>query len=259
MMTDNDPSTNVQSPIIEIKAISKHYRLADNSKINALDDVSLSVDKGEVLAIIGPSGSGKSTLLRTINGLETIDAGQIMIMGKPLLYDKSTLYALRQNIGMVFQQFNLFEHKTALDNVLLPQVVVLKRSYDEALDIAQSMLEKVGMLDRAANYPNQLSGGQSQRVAIARALAMQPSIILFDEATSALDPESVKGILLLMQQLANDDFTLLVVTHEMGFAKEAAHRIAFMDCGQLLELSKPNEFFHSPQTERATAFLQQVL
>ncbi|MEZ0168467.1 amino acid ABC transporter ATP-binding protein [Microvirga sp. TS319] len=247
-------------PIVVVDQVSKTFRSAHGrGEHRALDKVSLSIEPGQVLVIIGPSGSGKSTLLRTLNALESFDSGRIVIDGVSLSDKKTDLNRLRAEIGMVFQHFNLFQHKTALDNVVLPQVVVRKRSREEAVARARDLLAKVGIADRASHYPSQLSGGQQQRVAIARALAMDPKIMLFDEATSALDPEMVGGILDLMRKLADDGMTMAVVTHEMGFAREVADRIVFMDEGRIVEEGEPGPFFASPSHERTRAFLDQIL
>lgn len=248
------------NPIVVVDQISKTFRAAQGrGEHRALDNVSLSIKTGQVLVIIGPSGSGKSTLLRTLNALESFDTGRIIIDGVSLSDKKTDLNRLRAEIGMVFQHFNLFQHKTALDNVVLPQMVVRKRSREEAVSRARELLAKVGIADRASHYPSQLSGGQQQRVAIARALAMDPKIMLFDEATSALDPEMVGGILDLMRKLADDGMTMAVVTHEMGFAREVADRIVFMDEGRIVEEGEPGPFFASPSHERTRAFLDQIL
>jgi polar amino acid transport system ATP-binding protein len=248
------------NPIVIVDGISKTFRSAHGrSEHRALDNVSLTIGMGQVQVIIGPSGSGKSTLLRTMNALETFDTGRIIVDGKSLNDKGTDLNRLRAEIGMVFQHFNLFQHKSALENVVLPQVVVRKRSRDEALARARDMLAKVGIADRANHYPSQLSGGQQQRVAIARALAMDPKIMLFDEATSALDPEMVGGILDLMRKLAAEGMTMAVVTHEMGFAREVADRILFMDEGRIVEEGEPGAFFTSPSHERTRAFLDQIL
>jgi polar amino acid transport system ATP-binding protein len=248
------------NPIVVVDKISKTFRSADRrSTHRALDNVSLTIEVGQVLVIIGPSGSGKSTLLRTMNALETVDSGRIVVDGVSLTDSGTDLNRMRAEIGMVFQHFNLFQHKTALENVVLPQVVVRKRRREEALARARDLLAKVGIADRADHYPSQLSGGQQQRVAIARALAMDPKIMLFDEATSALDPEMVGGILDLMRKLARDGMTMAVVTHEMGFAREVADRIVFMDEGRIVEEGEPGAFFASPSHERTRAFLDQIL
>lgn len=248
------------NPIVVVDQVSKTFRSAHGrGEHRALDNVSLSIEPGQVLVVIGPSGSGKSTLLRTLNALESFDTGRIIIDGVSLSDKKTDLNRLRAEIGMVFQHFNLFQHKTALDNVVLPQMVVRKRSRAEAVARARELLAKVGIADRASHYPSQLSGGQQQRVAIARALAMDPKIMLFDEATSALDPEMVGGILDLMRKLAAEGMTMAVVTHEMGFAREVADRIVFMDEGRIVEEGEPGPFFESPSHERTRAFLDQIL
>jgi polar amino acid transport system ATP-binding protein len=248
------------NPIVVVDKISKTFPSADGrSKHLALDEVSLTIEPGQVLVIIGPSGSGKSTLLRTLNALERFDTGNIVVNGVALADKRTNLDRMRAEIGMVFQHFNLFQHKTALENVVLPQVVVRGRPRSEALARARDLLDKVGIADRANHYPSQLSGGQQQRVAIARALAMDPKIMLFDEATSALDPEMVGGILDLMRKLARDGMTMAVVTHEMGFAREVADRIIFMDQGRIVEEGEPGTFFASPSHERTRAFLDQIL
>ena len=240
--------------IIRINNVSKLF-----GTLKALDNVSNHINQGEVVVVIGPSGSGKSTLLRTLNGLETISEGQIFIDGIDISNKKTDMNKLRAEVGMVFQHFNLFKHKTALENIVLPQAVVLKRSRKEAEEVARSFLEKVGIPEKADNYPSQLSGGQQQRVAIARSLAMHPKIMLFDEATSALDPETVGGVLQLMKQLAKEGMTMAVVTHEMGFAREAADRVIFMDEGQIMEEAEPTQFFDHPQNDRTIKFLSKIL
>ncbi len=245
--------------IVEIENISKTFTVRGREPVKALQNVSNYVNKGEVLVVIGPSGSGKSTLLRTLNGLETVDSGRIVIDGMDITDKKTNLNQLRQRVGMVFQHFNLFQHKTALENVTLPQTVVLKRSNKEAEANANRFLERVGIAAMGSSYPSQLSGGQQQRVAIARSLAMDPKIILFDEATSALDPETVGGVLALMEELAAEGMTMMVVTHEMGFARKAANRMLFMDDGALIEEGNPESFFENPKEERLRAFLGQIL
>jgi polar amino acid transport system ATP-binding protein len=217
------------------------------------------VDKGEVLVVIGPSGSGKSTFLRALNGLQPVDSGSIVIDGVELTDPKTDLNKLRRGVGMVFQHFNLFEHKTALENITLSQIVVLKRSRAEADEIGIALLERVGIGDKADNYPSELSGGQQQRVAIARSLAMTPKVMLFDEVTSALDPETVGGVLDLMKELAADGTTMVVVTHEMGFAREAADRVCFMDDGRIVEEGTPDSVFDDPRNERTKLFLSQII
>lgn len=227
--------------------------------VRAVDGVSTDVAKGEVVVIIGPSGSGKSTFLRCINGLEVFTEGHIVIDGVDLADRKTNINKIRAEVGMVFQQFNLFPHKTVLDNLTLAQCRVRKRSKKEALEKAQYLLEKVGIPDKANEYPSRLSGGQQQRVAIARALAMDPKIMLFDEPTSALDPEMVGEVLDVMKQLALEGMTMIVVTHEMGFAREVADRVIFMDEGKVVEVGTPEHFFTNPQEDRAKLFLKQVL
>ena len=248
------------APIVVVDRICKtfppgHGRIAHR----ALDDVSLNIAPGEVLVIIGPSGSGKSTLLRTLNALETVDEGGITVNGISLTDGRADLNKMRAEVGMVFQNFNLFQHKTALDNVVLPQIVVRRRPREEALARARALLEQVGIADRASHYPSQLSGGQQQRVAIARALAMDQKLMLFDEATSALDPEMVGGILDLMRRLAGAGMTMAVVTHEMGFAREVADRVIFMDQGRIVEEGVPDALFSAPRQPRTRAFLDQIL
>ncbi len=227
--------------------------------VKALRDVSLSVKKGEVVVIIGASGSGKTTFLRTINQLEYIDSGKITVDGVDVTDPKTNLTKIRAEIGMVFQHFNVFPHMSVLNNVILAQTLVKKRSRKEAEDIALEFLNKVGIADKKDDYPGNLSGGQQQRVAIARALAMNPKIMLFDEATSALDPEMVGGILDIMKSLAKEGITMVVVTHEMGFAREAADRIVFMDHGQIIEIDTPDNVFTNAKSERLRQFLSQIL
>lgn len=227
--------------------------------VRAVDGVSTDVDKGEVVVVIGPSGSGKSTFLRCINGLETFNDGHIYIDGVDLAHRKTDLNKVRAEVGMVFQQFNLFPHKTVLDNVTLAQQVVRKRPRKEAETKARELLTKVGIAEKEGEYPSRLSGGQQQRVAIARALAMDPKIMLFDEPTSALDPEMVGEVLDVMKQLAREGMTMCVVTHEMGFAREVADRVLFMDEGKMVEEGTPEHFFSAPRQERTKLFLSQVL
>ncbi|MFQ5776076.1 MAG: amino acid ABC transporter ATP-binding protein [Kiloniellaceae bacterium] len=246
-------------PIVSVIDICKTFEVPKQEPVRALHHVTNHVDKGEVLVVIGPSGSGKSTFLRTLNGLETVDSGRIVIDGVDLTGPKTNLNRLRQDVGMVFQHFNLFQHKTALQNLTMPQTVVLKRSRGEAEEIARQLLERVGIAEKADSYPSQLSGGQQQRVAIARSLAMNPKVMLFDEATSALDPETVGGVLQLMGELAHEGMTMVVVTHEMGFAREAADRMIFMDGGEIVEEGEPKMFFSAPREERTQAFLNQIL
>ncbi|MDG1996291.1 MAG: amino acid ABC transporter ATP-binding protein [Emcibacteraceae bacterium] len=250
---------NNNQHILSAENVSKTFTAPDGEKIHALQSVNVNIDKGEVVAIIGPSGSGKSTLLRTFNVLETIDSGSIIVDGIDITKKNIDLNAHRVDVGMVFQHFNLFEHKTARENITMPLCTVLKKSVAEANKAADKLLEQVGLSDRASNYPSQLSGGQKQRVAIARALAMEPKILLFDEATSALDPEMVLEVLDLMRGLAKSGMTMCVVTHEMGFAKEVCNRVIFMADGKLIEQGNPEEFFNNPKTDRAKQFLEHVL
>lgn len=242
-----------EEPIIQVKHAYKSF-----GQIEAVYDVSLEVEVGEVLVIIGPSGGGKSTLLRCINRLELIDKGDIIVDGFSVKNTKN-INRVRAEIGMVFQLFNLFPHLTALENITLAQKVVRNRSSKDAVEIAHQQLEKVGIGEKWDSYPSQLSGGQQQRVAIARALAMEPKIMLFDEPTSALDPEMIKGVLDVMLDLAEEGMTMVVVSHEMGFVRAAADRIAFLDFGRLVELTTPEELFNNPGTERTREFLSQIL
>ncbi|EPH43920.1 amino acid ABC transporter ATP-binding protein [Streptomyces aurantiacus] len=241
-------------PLIELRDVNKYY-----GELHVLQDIDLTVGKGEVVVVIGPSGSGKSTLCRTINRLETIQSGQIRLDGQPLPEEGKALAQLRSEVGMVFQSFNLFAHKTVLQNVSLGQVKVRGRKKDEADQRSRELLERVGLASQAAKYPAQLSGGQQQRVAIARALAMDPKVMLFDEPTSALDPEMINEVLEVMQQLARDGMTMVVVTHEMGFARSAANRVVFMADGRVVEDRAPEDFFTHPESERARDFLSKIL
>jgi glutamate transport system ATP-binding protein len=241
-------------PVVRFDHVEKWF-----GDLHVLDDVSLDVHASEVVAVIGPSGAGKSTLCRTVNRLETIDSGTISVAGAPIPADGADLSGLRAQVGMVFQGFNLYAHKTVLDNVTLGPVRVLGLSTGEAADRARRLLERVGVLAQADKLPAQLSGGQQQRVAIARALAMQPKVMLFDEPTSALDPEMTKEVLDVMEDLAEQGTTMLVVTHEMGFARTAADRVVFMDAGRIVETATPREFFTEPTTERARQFLGSVV
>ena len=259
MTRRGDGSGTTAPRIVEVTDVSKTFQVPDRDPVRALRHVTNHVARGEVLVIIGPSGSGKSTFLRTLNGLESVDSGTIVIDGADITAPKANLDRLRREVGMVFQHFNLFQHKTALQNLTLSQTVVLKRSQAEADTTARRLLDRVGIADKADNYPSQLSGGQQQRVAIARSLAMDPKIMLFDEVTSALDPETVGGVLELMAELARDGMTMVVVTHEMGFAREAADRMIFMDEGEIIEEGDPDGFFNDPQRERTRAFLSQIL
>ncbi len=227
--------------------------------VRAVDGVSTEVERGEVVVVIGPSGSGKSTFLRCINGLEVFSGGHIIIDGVDLADKKTNINKVRMEVGMVFQQFNLFPHKTVLQNLTLAQRRVRKRSKKVAEEKARALLEKVGIPEKADEYPSRLSGGQQQRVAIARALAMEPKVMLFDEPTSALDPEMVGEVLDVMKQLAREGMTMVVVTHEMGFAREVADRVLFMDEGKIVEVGTPEHFFTEPREARTKLFLKQVL
>ncbi len=235
-------------------SVEKHY-----GDFHALKHIDLEIQHGEVVVVIGPSGSGKSTLCRTINRLETITSGTITIDGKELPAEGATLAALRSDVGMVFQSFNLFAHKTILENVTLGPIKVRKLSKAEAEKQAMALLERVGVAHQADKYPAQLSGGQQQRVAIARALAMKPKVMLFDEPTSALDPEMINEVLDVMVELAKEGMTMVVVTHEMGFARKAANRVVFMADGEIVEVAEPEEFFTNPQSTRAKDFLSKIL
>ncbi|WUO44175.1 amino acid ABC transporter ATP-binding protein [Streptomyces sp. NBC_00285] len=240
--------------MIELRDVNKYY-----GELHVLQDIDLTVGKGEVVVVIGPSGSGKSTLCRTINRLETIKSGSITLDGRPLPEEGKALAKLRAEVGMVFQSFNLFAHKTVLQNISLAQVKVRRRGKDEADRRSRELLDRVGLTDQADKYPAQLSGGQQQRVAIARALAMEPKALLFDEPTSALDPEMINEVLEVMRQLAREGMTMVVVTHEMGFARSAAHRVVFMADGRIVEDRAPDDFFTSPDSERARDFLSKIL
>ena len=228
-------------------------------QLKALDNVSLDIYDKEKMVIIGPSGSGKSTLLRSINQLEEIDSGSIIVDKVEVRDAKTDINKIREEVGMVFQSFNVFPHKTVLENVNLAQVVVRRRSKKEATGISMELLEKVGITDKANQYPGKLSGGQQQRVAIARALAMKPKIMLFDEPTSALDPEMIGEVLDVMRKLAEEGMTMIVVSHEMGFAREVADRIIFMDYGAIIEEGTPEHFFQNPTHDRTKLFLSQIL
>ncbi len=240
--------------LIELRGVNKHY-----GKLHVLQDIDLTVGRGEVVVVIGPSGSGKSTLCRTINRLEPIGSGTITLDGHPLPEEGRELARLRAEVGMVFQSFNLFAHKSVLANVMLAPVKVRKRKKEEAEQRARQLLERVGLAAHADKYPAQLSGGQQQRVAIARALAMEPQALLFDEPTSALDPEMINEVLEVMQQLAQEGMTMVVVTHEMGFARSAANRVVFMADGRIVEDRTPEEFFTAPESDRAKDFLSKIL
>jgi polar amino acid transport system ATP-binding protein len=244
----------MDTPIVEIRDLHKQF-----GRTPAVQGVSLDVQRGEVVVIIGPSGSGKSTLLRCVNRLEVPNSGTIHIDGLELTNNEQQINRIRADVGMVFQQFNLFPHKTALENITLGPIVVKGWDQERADVLAHELLLKVGIPEKAESYPDQLSGGQQQRVAIARALAMQPKVMLFDEPTSALDPEMIKEVLDVMLELAREGMTMLVVSHEMGFARAAARRIVFMDEGQIVEITTPEALFTAPKHERTKRFLSQIL
>jgi glutamate transport system ATP-binding protein len=244
----------VGESLIELREVNKYF-----GALHVLRDIDLTVGRGEVVVVIGPSGSGKSTLCRTINRLESIDSGVITVDGVPLPEEGKELARLRADVGMVFQSFNLFAHKTILDNVTLGPMKVRGRSKADAEKHAMELLDRVGIGNQAHKLPAQLSGGQQQRAAIARALAMRPKVMLFDEPTSALDPEMVKEVLDVMTSLAREGMTMVVVTHEMGFARSAAHKVVFMADGQIVEQNTPDEFFDNAQTDRAKDFLSKIL
>jgi polar amino acid transport system ATP-binding protein len=247
-MSDN------KAAMITIEHLDKFF-----GHVEAVRDVSVEIQSGEVVVILGPSGSGKSTLLRCINHLETPTSGDVWVDGIHLSNKTKDINAVRREVGIVFQQFNLFPHLTALENITIAQKVVRKRKKGEAIEMAKQQLERVGIPEKADVYPGQLSGGQQQRVAIARALAMNPKIMLFDEPTSALDPEMIKEVLDVMLKLAKEGMTMVVVSHEMGFARNAADRIIFMDEGQIVEISTPDKFYSNPEHERTKQFLSQIL
>ena len=253
MEKQSKPKTPEQTPVIELRHVDKHY-----GQLHVLKDINLSVKKGEVVVIIGPSGSGKSTLCRTINRMETINSGEILIDGTAIPQEGKELARLRAQVGMVFQSFNLFAHKTILDNVTLGPTDVLHVPKKEAREEAIKLLKRVGVDTQAAKLPAQLSGGQQQRVAIARSLAMHPKAILFDEPTSALDPEMIGEVLDVMTELAKEGMTMVVVTHEMNFARRVADRVIFMDGGAIIEENTPEEFFAHPNTQRAQDFLNSI-
>jgi ABC-type polar amino acid transport system ATPase subunit len=241
-------------PAIEFNGVNKWF-----GKLHVLRDITLSVGAGEVVVVCGPSGSGKSTLIRTVNGLERVQDGDIVVLGDTITRRGVNLPALRTRVGMVFQSFNLFPHMTSLENIMLAPMKVRKLSRGDAEQTARALLERVGLRDKAGNYPANLSGGQQQRVAIARALAMQPKIMLFDEPTSALDPEMINEVLDVMTALARDGMTMMCVTHEMGFARRVAHRVVFMDEGQVVEQGEPTAFFTAPTSDRGRQFLSKIL
>uniref|UniRef100_A0A831XF69 Amino acid ABC transporter ATP-binding protein n=1 Tax=Geobacter metallireducens TaxID=28232 RepID=A0A831XF69_GEOME len=247
------PATE-HATMVEVREVVKQF-----GPLRALDRVSFQVREGEKVVIIGPSGSGKSTLLRSLNRLEDIDGGTITVDGIDLYDPRTDINKLREEVGMVFQSFNLFPHKTVLENITLAQLVVRKRSREEAVEKAMTLLRKVGLADKADAHPGKLSGGQQQRVAIARSLAMDPKLMLFDEPTSALDPEMIGEVLDVMKSLAREGMTMVVVTHEMGFAREVADRVIFMDAGRIVEEGTPEHFFTSPSHDRTKLFLSQIL
>jgi glutamate transport system ATP-binding protein len=249
-MTEANPDT----PMIRMVEVDKYF-----GQLHVLKNINIEVPRGQVVVVLGPSGSGKSTLCRSINRLEPINSGRIEIDGRPLPAEGKELATLRADVGMVFQSFNLFAHKSILDNVMLAPVKVRKTQQSEAKRTAMELLERVGIANQAQKYPAQLSGGQQQRAAIARALAMRPKVMLFDEPTSALDPEMINEVLDVMTGLAKDGMTMLVVTHEMGFARNAAHRVVFMSDGEIVEDSTPKEFFSAPKSNRAKDFLGKIL
>jgi len=240
--------------LVELESVTK--RFGDNV---VLDDIDLTIDRGQAVVVAGPSGSGKSTMLRCINGLETIDGGDVRFDGQSVASAGKRIYALRAEMGMVFQQFNLFPHKTVLDNITLGPVQVKGLSEDQAKGRAEKLLERVGIPEKALSYPADLSGGQQQRVAIARALAMEPKLMLFDEPTSALDPEMIREVLDVMRDLAREGMTMVVVTHEMGFAREVCDRIVFIDDGKIVEDAPPDEFFTETKSDRAKEFVDKII
>ena len=245
---------NAVDPIIRIRNINKYF-----GSFKALDQVSLDVTVGERVVVLGPSGSGKSTLLRAINKLETIDSGSLIVDGRDLYSPEEDINMIRMELGMVFQSFNLFKHKTVLENLTLAPIKLKNMDKKRAEELALALLDKVGIRDRAHHFPVQLSGGQQQRVAIARALAMEPKIMLFDEPTSALDPEMIGEVLDVMVTLAREGMTMVVVTHEMGFAREVADQVVFMDAGAIVEMAPPDVFFENPRNDRTRIFLEQIL
>jgi glutamate transport system ATP-binding protein len=247
-------AASAADPLVVLERVNKHF-----GPLHVLVDIDLEIQRGEVVVVLGPSGSGKSTLCRVINRLETIDSGRILLDGVPLPEEGKELAALRSDVGMVFQSFNLFAHKTVLENVMLGPVKVRRQPRAEAEKRARALLARVGITTQADKLPAHLSGGQQQRAAIARALAMDPKVLLFDEPTSALDPEMINEVLDVMKELAADGMTMVVVTHEMGFARRSANRVVFMDEGRLVEQATPAEFFANPRTDRARDFLSKIL
>ncbi|PYM14963.1 MAG: polar amino acid ABC transporter ATP-binding protein [Candidatus Rokuibacteriota bacterium] len=242
------------APAIEFKGVGKWF-----GKLHVLRNIQLAVTRGEVVVVCGPSGSGKSTLIRCVNGLERIQEGDLVVLGQSITAGGVNLARLRTHVGMVFQSFNLFPHMTVLDNIVLAPMKVRGLARPDAETTARALLERVGIPDKAGNYPANLSGGQQQRVAIARALAMQPEIMLFDEPTSALDPEMINEVLDVMTDLARSGMTMMVVTHEMGFARRVSHRVVFMDQGQIIEENDPERFFAAPKSDRTRLFLSKIL
>lgn len=253
-MPNNNNNNNNTVPLLQLKSIKKSY--GDNS---VLKGVSLDIQKSEVISIIGPSGSGKTTLLRCINGLEKIDEGSVVIQGEVFNPNSKQVHKIREKVGFIFQRFNLFSHYTVLQNITIAQKIVKKRSDKESIEIAMDLLRKVGLEDKANSYPSQLSGGQQQRVAIARALAMDPELLLMDEITSALDPELVNEVLEVVKELAKTGMTMILVTHEMGFAKNVSDRVIFMDNGVIIEEGIPDKIFNNPENERTQSFLKKIL
>lgn len=246
--------TAAGSPIIELRNVHKYY-----GPLHVLKGIDETINVGEVVVVIGPSGSGKSTLLRCINRLESIQSGRIVVDGLDIHSPKVDITKVRAEVGMVFQHFNLYPHKTVLENIVLAPIKVRKMSRSEAEALAMALLEKVGIPEKRDAYPDELSGGQQQRVAIARSLAMRPKVMLFDEPTSALDPEMIKEVLDVMKDLAHEGMTMVVVTHEMGFAREVAHRLIFMDEGRIIERGTPEQFFRQPKEPRTRQFLEKIL
>jgi glutamate transport system ATP-binding protein len=251
---DGTATAAVGEPLVVLRDVEKHF-----GSLHVLQDINLTVNRGEVVVVIGPSGSGKSTLCRSINRLEPIDSGTITIDGQPLPAEGKALARLRADVGMVFQSFNLFAHKSVLENVTLGPIKAKGMGRAEAKRLAMELLDRVGVANQSHKLPAQLSGGQQQRVAIARALAMRPKVMLFDEPTSALDPEMINEVLDVMTDLAREGMTMVVVTHEMGFARRAAHRVVFMDGGQIVEENDPETFFTAPRSDRAKDFLSKIL
>lgn len=247
-------SANMEQPLIQVKNLVKSF-----GRIEVLKEITVDIQRGDVVFVVGPSGSGKSTFLRCLNRLEEPTAGQILFEGQDITDPKANIDKHRQHMGMVFQQFNLFPHMTIMKNLTLAPMKLQGKSKDEAEAYAMEMLKRVGLSDRAEAYPNQLSGGQKQRIAIVRALCMKPDVMLFDEPTSALDPEMVGEVLSVMRELAEEHMTMVVVTHEMGFAREVANRVLFMDEGYFMEENNPTDFFENPQNERLKSFLSKVL